>query len=56
MTNSVLVFPEREKKKKKSQNFFFPRAGQKNVKKKFIFRRTRFAHVAFAHKVKEKKR
>jgi len=60
MTNtSCFVFPrEREtrEEEKKSQNFFFPRAGQKNVKKKFIFRRTRFAHVAFAHKVKEKKR
>jgi len=54
MTNSVLCFShKRERKKKKSQNFFSIEKGQKNVKN-FIFRRTRFAHVAFA--LKKKKR
>ena len=60
MTNtSCFVFPrEREtrEEEKKSQNFFFDRERSKKRQKKFIFRRTRFAHVAFAHKVKEKKR
>jgi len=59
MTNTSCFSRERErekKKKKKVKNFFFDRERSKKRQKKFIFRRTRFAHVAFAHKVKEKKR
>jgi len=59
MTNTSCFSRERErekKKKKKVKNFFFDRERSKKRQKKFIFRRTRFAHVAFAHKVKEKKK